>query len=171
MAVTRKTPSKAIPAAPAKVKDAVAVAEAFSAEATDAAPQGSADVQELLRKSTQQGLDQAKVAYEKIKGAAEETTSAVNTSCTVGMKGLTEISQKSLDAVKAGTDAQLAFFKALMGVKSPSEALALQSTFVREQFETMKAQSEDLAATAQKVARDAAEPLKGAFGKAFSIAA
>lgn len=171
MAVARKTPSKAIPAAPAKAKEAVAATEAFSAEATEVARQGSKDVQELLRKSTQQGLDQAKVAYEKMKGAAEEATNAVNTSCTVGMKGLTEISQKSLDAVKAGTDAQLAFFKALMGVTNPSEALALQSTFVREQFETLKAQSVDLAATAQRVAKDAAEPLKGAFGKAFSIAA
>lgn len=170
MAVARKTPKPA-PVVPTTVKEAVAASEAVAAEATEAVREGAADVQELFRKSTQQGLEQSRAAYEKLKSAAEEATSALGASCTVSLKGFSEISQKSLEAVKASADAQMDFFKSLMTVKSPSEALALQSSFVKQQYEAMKTQSDDFTATAQKIAKDAAEPLKGAFGKAFSIAA
>jgi len=170
MAVARKTSKPAL-VAPSTVEEAVAVSEAVAAEATQAVKEGAADVQELIRKSTQQGLDQTRAAYEKMKSAAEEATKAIGSSCTVSLKGFSEISQKSLEAVKASADAHMDFFKSLMGVKSPSEALALQSTFVKQQYEALKTQSDDFTATAQKIAKDAAEPLKGAFGKAFSIAA
>jgi hypothetical protein len=54
-----------------------------------------------------------------------------------------------------------------MTVKSLSEAVELSTAHARKQFETMTAQSKDLAALAQKVATETAEPVKESVSKAF----
>jgi hypothetical protein len=43
----------------------------------------------------------------------------------------------------------------------------LSSTHTRKQFEVLTAQTKELAAIAQKVATETAEPVKESFGKAF----
>jgi len=61
------------------------------------------------------------------------------------------------------------YARELLGVKTPSEFLELSTARVRQQFETMTAQTKELAALAQKVSTETAEPLKtgltGAFNK------
>ena len=54
-----------------------------------------------------------------------------------------------------------------MTVKSLSEAVELSTAHARKQFDTLTAQSKDLAALAQKVATDTAEPVKEGVSKAF----
>jgi hypothetical protein len=44
----------------------------------------------------------------------------------------------------------------------------LSTAHARKQFEALTAQTKDLAALAQKVATDTAEPIKGSVTKAFS---
>jgi len=57
--------------------------------------------------------------------------------------------------------------RALAGVRSVSEAIALQSEHMRKQYETLTAQAKELTALAQQVAADAAGPLKDQLDKAF----
>jgi hypothetical protein len=59
------------------------------------------------------------------------------------------------------------FASQLMTVKSLSEMVELSTAHTRKQFEALTAQSKELAAIAQKVATDSAEPVKESFGKVF----
>ena len=54
-----------------------------------------------------------------------------------------------------------------MTVKSLSEMVELSTAHTRKQFETLTGQSKELAAIAQKVATESAEPVKESWGKAF----
>jgi hypothetical protein len=54
-----------------------------------------------------------------------------------------------------------------MTVKSLSEMVELSTAHTRKQFEALATQSKELAAIAQKVATDSAEPVKESFGKVF----
>jgi hypothetical protein len=54
-----------------------------------------------------------------------------------------------------------------MTVKSLSEMVELSTAHSRKQFETLTAQTKELAAIAQKVATETAEPVKESFGKVF----
>ena len=59
------------------------------------------------------------------------------------------------------------FATQLMTVKSLSEMVELSTAHTRKQFEALATQSKELAAIAQKVATDSAEPVKESFGKVF----
>ena len=59
------------------------------------------------------------------------------------------------------------FASQLMTVKSLSEMVELSTAHTRKHFESLTAQSKELAAIAQKVAVDSAEPVKESFGKVF----
>ena len=59
------------------------------------------------------------------------------------------------------------FVESLFGVKSPSELVELTTAHSRSQFETMTGQGKELAALAQKVATDTAEPIKTGVEKAM----
>jgi hypothetical protein len=56
-------------------------------------------------------------------------------------------------------------------VKSLSEAIELSSAHTRKQFEAVTAQTKDLAALAQKVTAEAAEPVKTGLTRAFKAVA
>ncbi len=172
MAIARK-PAKAAPKSATKtpvVSEAVAAAPAPDA-AEVAVPANPVDMQEMIRKSAETGMEQTRAAFERLKTVSEEAKDALGSTCTVTAKGLSEIGMKTLEVVKASTDAHFDFFKSLMAVKSPTEAFALQNTFLREQFAVLKGQTEELTAATQRIAKEAAEPLKATFGKALNLAA
>jgi hypothetical protein len=55
----------------------------------------------------------------------------------------------------------------LMNAKSFSDFVELSTAHARKQFEVLTTQSKELAALAQKVATDTAEPVKESVNKAF----
>ena len=59
------------------------------------------------------------------------------------------------------------FYSELMTVTSFSEVVELSTAHARKQFETATAQGKELAALAQKVATETAEPIKESVTKAF----
>src|SRR6516162_6688781 len=74
---------------------------------------------------------------------------------------------KVIEAARANTNAAFDFASQLMTVKSLSEMVELSTAHTRKQFEALATQSKELAAIAQKVATDSAEPVKESFGKVF----
>ena len=126
------------------------------------------DMQEQLRQATETGLGESKATYARIKTAAEGATQSLEVSFAAARDGATAIGAKSVDALKANTEAGLNFFKSLAAAKSLTEAFELQTSFLRTQFETLSAQAKDLTALTQKVATDAVAPIKASAGKAFA---
>jgi phasin len=103
----------------------------------------------------------------QMKSAAEEATDVLEDTYAAATKGASDYGLKVIEAARANTNAAFDFASQLMTVKSLSEMVELSTAHTRKQFEALTAQSKELAAIAQKVATDSAEPVKESFGKVF----
>ncbi len=124
-----------------------------------------------LREFAEKGVAQAKDNYEKMKAVAEETTDLLEDTYSTATKGCSEYGLKVIEVSRANTNAAFDYLTALMSVKSASEIVEISTKYAREQFETVMAQGKDLAALAQKVCTDTAEPIKAGMTTAFNKAA
>jgi hypothetical protein len=101
------------------------------------------------------------------KEAVTETVQTLESSFGAASKSLHAFSAKALEAYQANAVASVSYLQALSGVRSISEAIALQSDHARKQYESLSAQAKELTALAQQVASDAAGPFKDQIGKVF----
>jgi phasin len=127
----------------------------------------TAEVPAAFREMAEKSVEQAKAGYAKMKVAAEEATDLLEDTYETARAGALEYNTKSLEAAKVNTDATFSFAKELFAVKSIAEAVELQTTFARKQFETLTAQIKDLQETAKKVATETSAPVKAATEKAM----
>jgi phasin len=125
------------------------------------------EVPAAFREIAEKSVSQAKEAYEKMRSATEEATDMIEDTYATASKGASDYGLKCIEMARANTNAALDFFSGLMTVKSLSEAVELSTAHARKQFEALTAQSKDLAALAQKVATETAEPVKEGVTKAF----
>ena len=125
------------------------------------------EVPAALREFAEKGVAQAKDNYEKMKSAAEEATEVLESTYLTASKGASEYGLKSIEAARANVNAAFDFMAELMSAKSVSDVVELSTTHLREQFETATAQAKDLTVIAQKVAAEAAEPIKDGITSAF----
>jgi phasin len=145
----------------AKTPPAAAQIESAFATATFEAPAAFRDFAE-------KGLSQAKEGYERMKSAAEEAGSVMENTYTSAAKGTADYGLKLVEIARANSNAAFDYATDLFGAKSLSEVIELSTSHARRQFETVTAQSRELAALAQKVATDAAEPLKDGMTRVAS---
>jgi len=125
------------------------------------------EIPAAFRELAEKGVAQAKDAYEKMKAAAEETTDLLEETYSTVAKGANDYNLKIIEMARANTNAAFDYACELLSVKSLSEVMELSTAHARKQFETMTEQSKDLAALAQQVATDTAEPIKSGVAKAF----
>jgi phasin len=126
------------------------------------------EIPAAFREFTEKGVSQAKENYEKMKTAAEEANSLLQDTYATASKGATEYGFKVIEAARTNTNAAFAFASQLMNAKSFSDFVELSTAHAHKQFETLTAQSKELAALAQKVATETAEPVKESVSKAFT---
>ena len=129
------------------------------------------EVPEQMRAFAEKGVSQARDNYAKFKDAAETHNGTIEAVFTTASKGASEYSAKLMEFMKANTTAGLDFAQALIGLKSPSEAMELMTSYTKKQFETLTAQAKELAELTQKVATDTVEPIKASASKLFKPAA
>ena len=136
----------------------------------EAASAPVAEMRENMRKAVEKSVVGAREAYSKAKTAAEEATGALETSLAAAKSGIVEMNTKALDAMRVTVEANFDFARALIGAKSVSDYVAMQTEFARKQIEAVTGQAKELGALAQKVANDAAAPIKVQVAKSFKIA-
>jgi phasin len=119
-----------------------------------------------FRDIAEKSLSNAKDHYEKMKSAAEEATGVLEETYATATKGASNYSLKVLEVARTNTNAAFDFASELFAAKSLSEVVELSTAHARKQFETAAAQTKELAALAQKVATEAAEPIKDGMTKA-----
>lgn len=129
------------------------------------------EVPEQVRAFAEKGVSQARDNYARFKDAAEAHNGTIEAVFATFSKGASEYSTKLMEMMKAATTANLDFAQEMIGVKSPSEAMELWSSHSRKQFESFTAHSKELAELAQRVASEAAEPIKANASKLFKPAA
>ncbi|HVI29999.1 phasin [Hansschlegelia sp.] len=145
MATTQKTASKA--------EEIMNEAGAAARQASDAAP---AAVRELADKTVQQ----AKEGYARLKSATEEASDAFEDAYATASKGYKDLSRKSVEATRSNVNAHFDFLQALLGAKSVSQAVELQTSYARQQFDVVTGQLKELSALAQKAATEGAKPFQ-----------
>jgi phasin len=128
------------------------------------------EIPAAFREIAEKSVSQAKETYEKMKSAAEEATDMLEDTYATATKGVSDYGLKLIEAARENTNSAFDFATQLMAVKSLSELVELSTAHTRKQYEAITAQTKELAAIAQKVAVDTAEPVKESFGKVFKVA-
>ena len=125
-----------------------------------------AETPAAFRDIAEKSLSQAKDNYEKIKSAAEEATGVLEDTYATATKGATDYGLKVIELARENSNAAFDFAAELIGAKTFSEVIEITTAHARKQFETLTEQSKELASLAQKVATEAAEPIKEGMTKA-----
>jgi len=152
----------------AKSKTATAGFPAFEAFSDfEAFAMPKMEVPAAFREATEKGIENAREAYAKVKTAAEDATDLMEDTFETSRQGVVEFNHKAVDAAKVNADAAFTFIKDIMSVKTLAEAIELQSTFARQQFDTLSNQSKEMHELATKLGTDVSAPVKEAMEKTF----
>lgn len=122
-------------------------------------------VTDQFRDFAEKGLAQSKDAYAKMKTAAEDAQKTIEDTFKSVQTAGADVSLKAIAALRASTEAGLSHMEALVGVKSVSDFVELQTSFFRKQAELVTAQAKELQDVSTKAAEKAAAPAKAAFEK------
>jgi hypothetical protein len=83
--------------------------------------------------------------------AAEESTRALGEGYFAAAEAVSDFNMKVFEIAQANTMATLNFAQQVATAKGPAEAVALWSSYARNNFETLTAQSKQLTALAQRI--------------------
>ena len=123
---------------------------------------------ENFRDMAEKSAEKSKEAYSKMKEVAEDTTKTIEATMQSAQAGTVEIGLKAIDALRTNAEASLSHMEALLGVKSVSELVELQTAFFRKQAETTVAQAKVMQEAAKKALDDVSKPGKAAAEKVMS---
>lgn len=171
MATSETKARAAKAAAETNAKETASAAKSATSDVVDAAfayPQF--EVPEMFRSFAEQGLNQTRDAYARMKAAAEETTDVLEESFETTRDNVREVQFKALDAAKENADATFELVRKLLTVTSVADAVQLQTAFARERFEAFVDYSKDVQSTWTKVGAEAAKPARALFDRALSQA-
>ncbi|APG83520.1 phasin [Sinorhizobium americanum] len=121
-----------------------------------------------FREFAEKGAAQSKDAYAKMKTAAEEATKTVEATLESAQSGSVELGLKAINALRTNAENSLSHMEALLGVKSLSELVELQTAFIRKQAEVAVEQAKSMQEATRKVAENVAKPGKEAAEKVVS---
>ena len=119
-----------------------------------------------FRALTEKGVEQSNEALTKLQAGAETAQKAFESSFESAKSVTSELSLKTIEALRANTEAGFSHLEALVGAKSFSEVIELQTTFIRKSVETAVEQAKELQTVTTKAAEDVSKPLKAVFEKA-----
>ncbi|MCX2724038.1 phasin [Roseibium salinum] len=125
------------------------------------------EVPAAFREVTEKSIENARDTYAKVKSAAEDATDLMEDTFETSRQGAVEFNHKAVDAFRANADATFSFIKDIMSAKTLSEAIELQSTFARKQFDALSTQTREMQELATKLGTDVSAPVKEAMEKSF----
>ncbi|WP_249694162.1 phasin [Stappia sp. WLB 29] len=124
------------------------------------------EIPAVTREMAEKSIEQAREAYAKLKTAAEDATDLLEDGFETTRRGVLDFNHKAVDAARTNTDATFQFVKDLFEVKTLAEAIELQTSFARAQFDAFGAQAKDMQELSTKLAGEMNETFKGAVEKA-----
>ncbi len=121
-----------------------------------------------FRMFAEKGLEQSKEAFTRMKQGTDSAQKAFEESFENARSVSSDLSLKSLAAMRASTDLTFAHLEALMGVKSVTDFSDLHSSYLRKQYDLAVNQVKELQTASSKSAQDLAKPMKEAVERAFT---
>ena len=126
------------------------------------------EMPDAVREMAEKGVLQAKEAYDSYKSMAEEATDAMEDTFATVNKGATDFQAKALVAAKTNFNAGFDLVEKMLGVKSLSEVIEIQTDFARKQFDTLTSQAKEIQDLASKMQTEATKPLTEGVAKAMT---
>lgn len=120
-----------------------------------------------MREFAEKGVEQSKEAYARLKSNSEAAQKAMETTYESARTVSTDMSLKTISAMRANAEAGFSHLEALAGAKSFSEVIELQTAYLRKSMEMAVEQAKDLQTSSSKAAEDMAKPMKDVFEKAM----
>ncbi len=128
------------------------------------------EMPEAFREMAEQGVAHAQDTYAQAKVTSDQAVDLLQNTYATVAQGVTDYNLKLFEIVRTNTHAAFDCAHELLGVKSPSELFDLSTALMRKQFDIVSAQNKELCALAQRVATEAAEPIKTGVSKSFNKA-
>ncbi|WP_245410514.1 phasin [Notoacmeibacter marinus] len=123
-------------------------------------------VSEQFRSFAEKGMAQTQEAYAKFKSQAEENHKALEESVETVRSAVQTVSKKSIENARQQSQAAFDHVERLMGVKSISEFLEIQTAFLRQQAEMNIAQAKEMQNVTSGAVEEVSKPAREAFTKA-----
>src|SRR5690349_17780857 len=123
------------------------------------------ELPEAFREMAEKGVEQARDAYAK---ASEEAADLLENTYETAAKRATDYNRKLIEITRTNTRAAFDYVHELLGVKSPSEFIALTTAQMRKQFEIVSEQNKELSALAQEMATEACRHNQTSVSKALN---
>ena len=120
-----------------------------------------------FRAFTEKGVEQSKEAYAKLKAGAETAQKALESSFETAKAAGSDLSLKTISALRANAETDFAHLEALVGVTSVSELFELQTSYLRKRVELAGNQAKDLQSASAKAAEEVVKPVKDVFERSF----
>ncbi|MEJ8571084.1 phasin [Microbaculum marinum] len=128
----------------------------------------SLEMPAAFREIAEKGVIQAKEAYDSYKSMAEDATDAMEDTFATINKGTTDLQSKALGAAKTQFNVGFDYIEKMLGVKTLSEAIEIQSEFARKQFDTLNSHAKEFQDLASKVQAETAKPFQDGMTKAMN---
>ena len=120
-----------------------------------------------FRAFTEKGVEQSKEAYAKLKNGAENAQKAIETSFETAKSAGSDLSLKTIAALRANAETDFAHLEALVGVTSISQLFELQTSYLRKRVELVVDQAKELQSASAKATEEVVKPVKDIFEKSF----
>jgi phasin len=114
------------------------------------------EIPDEMRQFAEQGVAQARRAFETCVQAASEAVNTMEDRAQVTRHGAMQIAQKSMDYAEQNVTASFEFAQKLVQAKDASEVLQLQTDFLTRQLRALSEQVQDIGQGAAKIAMKAA---------------
>lgn len=147
--------------AQAEAKQATSAAK----EATDAFANGAFEMPAVFRDFAEQATSRAKQNYDAYKSIAEETTDAMEDALSTANKNASDIQRQALASAKAQMNTTFDFAEKMLGAKTISEAVELQTSFMRKQFDSMQSNMKEFQELSQRLQQETTKPFQANISK------
>ena len=117
------------------------------------------EMQKAFLEMAEKGVAHVRDTNAKAKAACEQAADLLENTYATFAKGAQDYNLKLIEIARTNTRAAFDHAHELLDAKSPSEFIELSTAQLRNQFDTVSAQNNDLCALVQKVATDVAEPI------------
>jgi phasin len=118
-----------------------------------------------MRAFAEKSVEQSKEVYTKMKTGAESTQKALESTFETAKAAGSELSLKTVAAMRTNAEMGFSHIESLLAVKSVSEFIELQTAFLRKGVETMVEQAKDMQTASTKAVEDLSKPMKDVFEK------
>ena len=123
---------------------------------------------EQAQKLIKEGIEKTKEAYDKSAAAIGSAAKEYEAVFATAQSGTQKLSEKAVENFKANSDAVFKYASALADCSSPTEAVEVQSKFLKKQFELLNQQTKEFFELSNEVTASVVEKAADAAKKSSS---